>query len=164
MKKIILVFVSLICFGCSNNAIDPAVVTAPPAVAYPIVINPFLIGKNENIGATLGLPQQNRVITNQADWTIFLNSLIYPTCPRCFNVIGTFSTTTIDFANYNVIVCIDVVRQTVGGNEITIVGINENQNTINVSLTHVIGGFFLLISQPYHIVRIPKSTKPVVFQ
>ncbi len=163
MKKIILVLVSFIYFGCSNNAIDP-VVASPAVIAYPIVINPFLIGKGEKIGAGLGITQQNTVITNQATWTAFLNSLVDTNCPGCNNVISTFSTTTIDFTNYNVIVCIDVVRGTTGGNEITIVGINENQNTINVSLTHVIGGFFLLDSQPYHIVRIPKSTKPIVFQ
>ncbi len=163
MKKIIIVFVSLICFSCSNNAIDP-VVTSSAVIAYPIVINPFLIGKGEKIGAGLGITQQNTVITNQATWTAFLNSLVDTNCPGCYNVISTFTTTTIDFANYNVIVCIDVVRESSGGNEITIVGINENQNTINISLAHFIGGLALTTSQPYHIVRIPKSTKPIVFQ
>ncbi len=163
MKKNILVLVSFIYFGCSNNAIDPVVAT-PAVIAYPIVITPFLIGKGENVGVVLGLPQQNTVITTQSAWTSFLNGLIWAPCPGCDNIISTFSTTTIDFANYNVIVCIDVVRYNANGNEITIVGINENQNSINVSLTHVIGGLIPSLSQPYHIVRIPKSTKPIVFQ
>ena len=75
----------------------------------------------------------------------------------------TFTTTNIDFNSFMVLVCVDILKPTDTFN-INIVNVIENQNNINVTVTNTGSiGFLLTVGQPYHIVRIPKRDKPVVF-
>lgn len=109
-------------------------------------------------GPTNILPQ-NTVITNQTQWAGLLTQM-----DSNSNVSNSFSTTTIDFNLYNLVVIIDIVRPNLSY-AITINSITDNQNniTVNISTSGSMVGYNAA-SQPYHIVRIPKQTQPFVFQ
>ena len=110
------------------------------------------------MGSTTTIPQQNTIITNQIQWTNLLNQMN----PQ-LNA-GAFVTTTVDFTTDILIAVIDMERPNTSYT-ITINSITENQNniTVNISTSGSMFGYNAG-TQPYHIVKIPKQTKPFVFQ
>jgi hypothetical protein len=125
-----------------------------PTPFTPINITPVLIGKGNDI---TGLTQISTRITNQTDWNLLLSSMN--------SVSNTFTETTIDFVNYDVIAIIDSERPCTNFfvNIDTIIE-NEDNITVQFSRTGDINSCFTSMVQPYHIVKIPKSSKPVIFQ
>jgi hypothetical protein len=70
----------------------------------------------------------------------------------------------IDYANYTVIVVIDRIYGN-GGHSIDITNITEFETNIIVTVENLqTGNTFSVVTQPYHIVKIPKATKPIVFE
>lgn len=101
------------------------------------------------------IEQQNMVITNQTDWNQLLESF-----PEEIEI----SETDIDFNTFQVIVSIDEERGHTG-HWLEITEIIENENNITVTIATGEGDSgFESICRPYHIVKIPKSDKPVVFE
>ena len=144
----ILFFVLL---SCSNNADEPNAAFTPQNIPF------TLIGKNY-MGSTTNIPQQNTIITNQTQWTNLLNQMN----PQLNG--GAFVTTTVDFTTDILIAVIDMERPNTSY-AITINSITENQNNITVTIStsgSMVG--YNAGTQPYHIVKIPKQTKPFVFQ
>ena len=125
-----------------------------PSPFVPVTITPVLIGKGNDIS---GLTQISLKITNQTDWNTLLSSMN--------SVSNTFAQTTIDFVNYNIIAIIDDERPCTNFS-INIDSITEYENNITVqySSSGDINNCFNAVVQPYHIVKIPKSSKPVIFQ
>ena len=151
MKTLFLTFILLITLnGCSSdNSSDPFV---------PVTITPVLIGKGF-FSSEENLTPSNLVITNQVVWGQFLTQI-----DLINNYSSTFSETNIDFNTYQVIAVIDSQRPDTGHSvNIDLITENENDITVNFSLQNSGSGFTEMI-QPYHIVKIPKSPKPVVFQ
>lgn len=104
-------------------------------------------------------PKGNLVIQDQTTWNNVLSkmNLILPA-----NVI--FPDTNIDFSKYQVIAVFDQVRN-YGGYSIDITKITETRNRIVVKVEQLKkGGIATVITQPYHIVKIPKSDKKIVFE
>jgi hypothetical protein len=123
-------------------------------------IETSLIGKGNLYGSSSqGVDQQNIVINTTADW----NDLI-TLFDAANDVSSSFTETDIDFTNFTVIVAIDEVRGN-GGHDLDI-EVNSNSANIIVTVTDLIpqGNATTVITQPYHIVKIPKNTLPVVFQ
>lgn len=151
MKKSLILFVfSLLLISCSS---DDAEVTTT-------TIETTLIGKgNLYGGSSQGVDEQNLVINNQAEWNTLITLL-----DAVNNTSDSFTETDIDFTAFTVIVAIDQVRGN-GGHELDI-AINANPENIMVTVTDLIpqGNATTVITQPYHIVKIPKTTLPVVFQ
>jgi hypothetical protein len=150
MKKILLLtvissmFFILSCHDSEENA------TAS------IPINMQLIGKGTI--SSHSMPQQNIAITNTTQWNNFLTTL-----DSTYNVSGSFTETNIDFNQYMLIVAFDQVYNN-GGHTIDIMAIDESSQSINVDIEKLLqGNTTSVITQPYHIVKIPKILKPVVF-
>jgi hypothetical protein len=80
------------------------------------------------------------------------------------NVSNSFTTTTIDFSLYNLIVVIDIARPNLSYS-ININSITENQNNIivDISSSGSMNGYNAGCI-PFHIVKIPIQSKPFVFQ
>lgn len=117
-------------------------------------ITPVLIGKGIHSGNAV---QSNLVITNQTDWLQLMNSL---TTENTNN----FTETNIDFNNFMLLVSIDGIRPDTGYS-IDISNVIENPTNLTATVSIVNSGSgFTVLSQPFHIIKIPKSTKPVVFQ
>lgn len=120
-------------------------------------INFQLIGKGDLVGNNI--PQQNTVITTSAQWTALLNSL-----DASNNISGGFTETNIDFNQFMVIATFDQVFSN-GGHSIDIITVDENLQNIVVDVEKLLtGNVTSVVTQPYHIVKIPKSLKPVTFQ
>ena len=152
MKTLILSLVILLLVSC-NQSDEVNNFT-------PLTITPVLIGKGNLYGNGMeNIPQQNVVITNQTEFNALIVSM-----DTANNVSNSFTSTTIDFSSYNVIAVFDSIKNN-EGYRITIANITENVNNIIVSiLTAYSPQVTSVITQPYHIVRIPKSTKLIVFQ
>jgi hypothetical protein len=147
MKTLYLTFVLLFTLGsCSDD--DN---TATPFV--PVTINPVLIGKGYSFH---DFTPGNLVISTQADWDAFLTSMGYVT--------DTFINTPVDFNLYEVIAILDSMRPDTGYS-VNIDSVIENENNITVDFSVLISNdAFNAEAQPYHIVKIPISPKPVIFQ
>lgn len=123
-------------------------------------VEAVLIGKGNLYGnGAENITRQNRVIYTTADW----NNLMQQMDTRN-PVSATFSETDIDFGAYQVIAVFDEIKNS-GGHTIDITAIAENQNNITVTVQNLnTGGATSVMTQPFHIVKIPKSKKTVVFR
>ena len=120
-------------------------------------INFQLIGKGNLTGNYTA--QQNTVITNTTQWNNFLSQIDgqnnHPSAD--------FTETNIDFNQFMVIVVIDAVYPN-GGHSVDIMTVDENSQNIEVDVEKLLqGNVTTVVTQPYHIVKIPKILKPVIF-
>src|SRR5690554_1535356 len=151
MKKIFLIAIlSMVLINCSsddnNTAQDDFI---------PQNIDFTTTGQGVIIVNIMTIEQQNTVITNQTEWNQFLESF-----PEATEI----SETNIDFNTFQIVVSIDEERGHTG-HWLEISEIMENENNITVTILN--GEYdsgYTAISRPYHIVKIPKSDKPVVFE
>ncbi|MBW8523949.1 protease complex subunit PrcB family protein [Chryseobacterium chendengshani] len=151
MKKYLLLFVCsifLVINSCTDS--DVNIETKTPVTVQQI-------GKGNLVGNYV--PQQNMVITNSTQWNTLLNTL-----DSVNNTSGSFTETNIDFNQFMVIAVFDEVFPN-GGHSIDIITVDDNPQNIVVDLERLLtGNLTTVVTQPYHIVKIPKSTKPVLFQ
>lgn len=151
LKNLILIFMvysSLL--SCSNNDDEPFT---------PINIEFEVIGSG-NLTSMEEIPPGNNVINNQNDWNILINNM------NSINsdTTNSFTTTTIDFQTHLIIAVFDEIRMN-NGFLISVVNIVENQNNLTVDVVQSNpGSIQSVITQPYQIVRIPITNKPIVFE
>ncbi|AGC75632.1 hypothetical protein LX97_00324 [Nonlabens dokdonensis] len=141
---------SLFLFISCNNDDD---VSEPEIQTGPISFVEIGRGKLNGFGSE-GILKSNLIIDNSTDWINLINQMDSDV------IISRLTETNIDFNNYTVIAVFDDVFTEVYFIEIT--SMIENQNDITVT-TVLDGGGFTAVSQPFHIVKIPKTTKPFVF-
>lgn len=119
-----------------------------------------LIGKGNLYGSGAeGLKKQNLVITSSEEWKDLLNKM-----NSVNSVSDSFSETYIDFSKYSVIAVFDEVKNS-GGHGLNLV-IQESKDKILVEVLRKSpeGIATSLMTQPYYVVKIPKSDVPVVFE
>jgi hypothetical protein len=148
MKMLILSFILLLTVSCSKNDEDTSV--------EPQVITPDLVAKGHLNNNTI-YTRQNIIISNNNDWQTLLSN---------FNSIDnkitdTFKETNIDFNTYQIVVAIDVRNSS---SSVDVANIIENVNNITVTIKNIQMGVTNDVALPFHIVKIQKSTKPVVFE
>ena len=146
MKTLILSLVLILTISCTKNENDFESQT----------ITPVLVGKG-NLNYNSIYSKQNIVITNSNDWQTLLtnfNSINN-------NISTSFTETNIDFNSYGIIVVIDAKNSSTS---VDITNIMENTSDIAVTIENLKLGVTQDVANPFHIVKIPKSTKPVVFQ
>lgn len=120
-------------------------------------INFLLIGKGNLVGNYV--PQQNTIITNSIQWNNFLNQIDSTT----HQTSASFITTYVDFNDYMVIIVVDEMYNN-GGHSIDITSMEEHPQYINIYVEKLLhGNATSVITQPYHIVKIPKTSKSLIF-
>ncbi len=126
----------------------------------PMTITPILLGKGD--GPTLNNPNsqnlQNLILNNITDWNNF-KSQFGPQSSLIYNL----SETTIDFNLWQVIAVFDKFQGS-SPNRIDIISIIENQNNLTITIQKFFKGDATFPSQAHHIIKIPQSTKPIIFQ
>jgi hypothetical protein len=159
MRNLFLFLVSFSILGCNN---DDEQIPTP----YPVTITSTLIGKGDLNGSE-GVLEENTVINNEINWNNLKNQI-----DAQYIAIGlgnyytenNFEETTIDFDNFTVIAIFDQIYGN-GGHSIDITDITENENNIIVTAENLQpGNVSSVMTQPFHIVKIPKATKPIVFE
>lgn len=148
MKNTILFLILFFTMSCSKNEIDTFV--SPSSITPTQIIKGHLNYNNIYVN-------QNIVISNTADWQILMNN---------FSTIGvlnntSFSETNIDFQNFIIIFVTEVNNSST---TIDITNIQENANNIIVTVENLQIGVTTDVVHPFHIVKIPITTKPIIFQ
>jgi len=144
------IILTLFASSCGN---DDNPIT-PPSIVPTSIGAGFLAGNGEE-----EIPEQNVVITNTADWQVLKNKMNTVNPETDY-----FTETEIDFSQFRIIAAFDRVRP-MGGHSIAVAAVLDNPDAINVIISRTfpedIGT--AVITQPYHIVKIPVSPKPIVF-
>lgn len=149
MKTIILILSIFLATSCSSDEDNQTAQSTP--------INFTEIGKGALFGnGSEGIVQSNMVIDNTVDWQNLMNQM-----NSVNNITDEFSETNIDFSTYIVIAIFLEVKP--NGWQVTISNIVENVSNIIVSTTET-EGINLVVTQPFYIVKIPITSKPIVFQ
>lgn len=149
MKTLQIFLLSFLVFSCSNS--DKTTTT--------VQLSPELIIKGELYGnGDENITEQNIVISNQTDWNLLQTkmNIVNPTFPQYPNMV--------DFTAYKIIAIFDKIRGN-GGVSIGIASITESSNEIQVTISHASPDGFAttVITQPFHIVKIPQTNKPIIF-
>lgn len=125
-------------------------------VYVPKVIEPKLIGKSHIFSPVY--PKTNLVIETDSVWQSLLATF---DSSHYYNLSDSFTTTNIDFSTKIVIATIDY---NLIPSSIDITSIIEDVDTIFVNVEVLQQGFLGAFYNPFHIVSIPKSNKPIVFR
>jgi hypothetical protein len=151
MKKLYSLFLLLVLASCSSD--DDSKIASQSISPIEIGVGTLYGNGSENI------VQQNTVITNQADWISVVNQM-----DLVNNTSSGFTELNIDFNTYQILVAFDQVRPT-GGFSIAIDTVVETENSIEATVNITGPGELatMVMTQPFHIIKIPISTKPVVF-
>lgn len=161
MKNLFLFLISFIILSCN---IDD---DSTPTPFVPVTIVPTLIAKRNDKSPTEGISNENHILNDNTNWTNIKNLMDAP-----YIIIGlgnyysenNFTETTIDFTNFTVIAVFDQVYGN-GGHSIDITNITEYETNVVVIVENLqTGNTSTVGTQPFHIVKIPKATKPIVFQ
>ena len=153
MKKFILLLVACIALtACTRESSDLV-----PQPFVPVNIIPEIIGEGPSAPGGINDVVLNQVITNDSEWQTFL--LSHQTRPS----LHYFVTTIVDFTQFQVLAVYDKSRPA-NGFFIDIVSVVENVNeiTVKVESSGTIG-FLPAFTRPFQVVKIPVSTKPIVF-
>ncbi len=114
------------------------------------------IGKGALYGnGAEGIPQSNMVITNNTDWQNLMTQM-----NTVNNVTDSFNETDIDFDTYEVIAIFLEIKP--NGWEVEITNITKDDTNIHVYKNEK-EFLYQVITQPFHIVKIFKNNKTVVF-
>ncbi|HMS65925.1 MAG TPA: hypothetical protein PKD83_11815 [Ignavibacteria bacterium] len=123
-----------------------------------VIIDPILIGKG-SITITEGLSQQNVVITDTCAWNELKSKMDYVNY-----VSGSFTETEINFSDYMILASLSEIRG-IGGCSIEMILIEEFSEIIEVTIENKIPRIGLaIVCQDYHIVKIPKTNKHIIFK
>lgn len=105
------------------------------------------------------IPQQNLVILNSTSWNELIDQM-----NSVNNVSGSFTEININFSNFIVIAVFDKVYGN-GGHSIDITEIIEDETHTFVTVENILNGNATsIMTQPFHIVKIPKNNKTILFQ
>jgi len=150
MTFIFMVYSTLL--SCNNNDDEPF---TPVNIEFEVIGSGMMRGAgSEDI-----LPG-NYIINNQNDWLVLLNKMnSFDT-----NTTNDFSTININFQTHIIIAVFDELRGNPGW-IIEIESIIENENNIVVDVINLNpGSIQSAMRQPYQIIRIPITNKPIVFE
>ena len=159
MRKIFLVaLASLGLMACSNDDSNSTEQDFEPVVLEVNTVLQNNLGGNgqEGIGA------ENRVISNVSQWNQLIDEIDY-TDDGVNGIVATLEAVTIDFDNEDVLAVFEEIKN-YGGYSIDIVKVEEQEKKVVVTIDRLLkGGDATVITQPFHIVKIAKVNKPIVF-
>jgi len=164
MKNLILFFLAIITISCNDND-DQYATPITPTPFTPVTIMAELISKRNSISPSAGISEQKTVYNESTNWNLLLDQIDDYYQPFGIDYMAQYFTeTNVDFENYTVIAVFDQVYSN-GGHSIDITNITEYEANIVVTVENLqTGNAQSIFTQPYHIVKIPKATKPIVFQ
>lgn len=140
-----ILYILLSASGCSNNT---------NATVMETFIEPVLIAKG-HLSANETFTKENRVITDNEDWQEITTAM------QAINNDITFTETDIDFSDYIVIAVLDIKNSTT---TIDITQVKENEDAVVITVENLKRGITQDVAHPYHIIKIRKTGKPIIFE
>lgn len=157
MKNVIfLIPIFLLSFGCSNSDYSNSDVNK----TFPVQINFTLISKGGlQVTSQDVITEENLVVTTSQEWQQLRNQMDLE------NIYShPYTETDIDFSQYMVLAAFDEI-QPHSGYWISISNITEQPDSVFVEVTTGNGSEgYDVMNRPFHIVKIPITNKPIVFQ
>lgn len=152
MKSKILILVSVLAFfACKKED----VLTGSPKQATPVSFT--VIGQGALYGnGGEGIAQSNLVLTNDTDWQNLMSQM-----NSVNNVTDNFSGTNVNFSDSMLVAVFLDVKQS--GWSVEVSGIEESATEITVAQKDT-PSVSSVITQPFHIVRMAKTSKTIVFE
>ncbi|MEL1255639.1 protease complex subunit PrcB family protein [Flavobacterium sp. DGU38] len=160
MKKIVLILgILFFLISCNNNDLETSPESSSPESLPGSPITFSTIGQYNLYGnGDENISKSNLVISDAISW----KNLIAKMNTRN-NVSNNFTETNIDFTKYQIIAIFDKIQPS-GGHSIDITLITENQKDITIKIEKLkTGDATLVMTQPFHIVKIAKSDKTIIF-
>jgi len=143
-----ILIITLLVFGCKTNQskLNPE--------QYSVIAKGNLHGAGEE-----GFTKENMVITSQSEWESLRSQM-----DAVNNVSDNFSDSEIDFSRYRVIAIFDEVKST-GGHSLG-VSIQANSDTLIVDVIRKApeGMATTVVTQPFYLIKIPKSDLQIEFK
>lgn len=123
-------------------------------------VNFSLIGQGQLHGnGAENIEKSNLVIDNTTSWNELIDKM-----NAANNVSDDFAETDIDFSQYLIIAVFDNIYSN-GGHSIDIISIVENEINITVKVDKLMAGDDTqIITQPFNIVKISQTEKPIIFE
>jgi len=163
MKTILkIAILSMVLISCGsddnnvpNNNNEPTTFE-PHNVEFTLIIKDEGSVSRQNQESVFLNGRQNILFSSASEWELFLEEF-------SDYELGNFTEINIDFETNQIIVAIDEIKST-GGWSVEITTITEFENEIMTNVVYSdIGNDVQVMTQPYHIVKIPKLDKPVNF-
>ena len=156
MKKIVIIAALVLAFtGCQSDDGTSPVITDPVTIEFTQVAKNELYGDGEeNIEGGI------QIINSDNEWQALLQKI------TAVNVLPeNFGDTNINFSEFTVIAAFDDLQMS-GGRYITITSVVKTNEALIVTADNTMEepDGALVITQPYHIIKIPKTTLPVISQ
>ncbi|MGB1393047.1 MAG: hypothetical protein ACPH4O_03945 [Flavobacteriaceae bacterium] len=149
MKTIIFILSIFLATSCSSD--DNNQTSQSTTITFTEIGKGVLDGNGSE-----GIVQSNLVIANNTDWQNLMNQM-----NSVNNITDNFSETNIDFNTYQIIAIFKEVKPT--NWEVEISSIVENANNLSVSVVETEYDF-TVVTQPFHIIKISKTNKEIVFE
>tara|TARA_R110002096_G_scaffold334999_1_gene528636 strand:+ start:639 stop:1073 length:435 start_codon:yes stop_codon:yes gene_type:complete len=142
---------SLIFVVSCNNDDDNDPEFQPTEINFSGVGRGSLLGNGDE-----GIEQSNLLINNDSDWQYLMTQMNITN-----NVTAGFTETDIDFETYSIVAVFLEIKPV--GWYLEITNIIENEDNIALTVEEV-ESVAAIITQPFHIVKIPKTEKEIVLQ
>jgi len=157
MKKNLFIAALVLAFaGCQDDDSTNSVITDPVNIEF------TQVGKNELYGdGAEDIEAGTQIINSEEEWQELLQKIT-----TVNGLPENFGNTDIDFSGYTVIAAFDAIQMN-GGHQITITSVIKTGEGLVITADNTTddgGDATLIITQPYHIVKIPKTTQPVISQ
>lgn len=148
MKHILLIFALLLALtSCENDDLPQSDVQFS------------LVGKGDSFPNDKSVAQRHLIIKDTVSWNNLINEM-----DASNNLTKDLKEISIDFSKFQIIAIIDKTQNN-GGHSIDVVEMSENRNTIIVKVEKLKDGNLTpKLSRPYDIVKMPKTTKKIVFE
>jgi len=161
MKKITFIALFVISFtACESDDTTPVTNTEPSTIVFEEIFKFDFAGEDDMAGTY--------VVNDAAAWQNLKANLNAPYInnPETGEDTNMLDTATIDFTAFTLLAVVDEMH-TSGGFDINVTDVVEADGIVTVTVETTSQGpgeATAVMTQPYHIVKIPKTTLPVVFE
>jgi len=150
-KNILLVLGIVFLCGCNDDEISTQTKIKPTAINFTEIGRGVLFGNGQE-----GIPSSNVVITNNTLWQNLISQM-----DAVNEVSDSFTEIDINFNQFTVFAIFLEVKP--NGSEVEIQNVIENENSINITKEETELAI-TVITQPFHIIKIPKTNKPIIVE
>lgn len=154
-KPIFLFFLLVAFVSCQPSEVAPE---ANKEITFTKDLD-FLVIAQGNLNGSENIEKSNLIIQDNTSWEGLINKM-----NSVNNVSNKFIETNIDFSSYTLIAVFDEVYGN-GGHSIDVISVKENDFNVIVKLDRLLkGDLTSVITQPFQIIKIPKTTKQIIFE